>query len=72
MSESGLRQVWILSQKQICSRTDSDLGHTWVRPGADLLRSVSDLTHICSRSESDLEKVCFVTKSIPASVLIQT
>ena len=36
MSESGLRQVWLSSQKQICSRPDSDLGHTWVRPGADL------------------------------------
>ena len=39
MSESGLRQVRILSQKQTCSRSDSDLGHTWVRPGADLFRS---------------------------------
>ena len=33
MSESGLRQVWIPSQKQICSRPDSELGHviqtTW-------------------------------------------
>ena len=36
MSESGLRQAWIPSQKQICSRPDSVLGHTWVRPGADL------------------------------------
>ena len=38
MSESGLRQVWIPSQKQICSRPDSDLKHTWVRPGADPTR----------------------------------
>ena len=28
MSESGLMQVWILSQMQTCSRPDSDLEHT--------------------------------------------
>ena len=33
MSESGLRQVWILSHMQTCSRPDSDLEHTSVRSG---------------------------------------
>ena len=48
MSESGLRRVWILSQKQICSRSDSDLEHIWVRS-----------EQICTRSESGLEQICF-------------
>ena len=33
MSESGLRQVWILSHMQTCSRPDSDLEHSSVRSG---------------------------------------
>ena len=72
MPESGLRQASILSQMNICSSPDSDLEDIWVRSGADLVPIWADLTHTCSRSESGLEKVCFVTKSIPASVLIQT
>ena len=46
MSESGLRQVCILSQKQICSRSDSDLEHIWVRS-----------EKICTRSDPCVPQV---------------
>ena len=50
MSESGLRQVYILSQ---------DLEHTWNIYGSDLNISAPGLTHVCPRSESGLEQICF-------------
>ena len=39
ISESGLRQVWIFSQMQTCSRPDSDLELTPGVGGCDKLRS---------------------------------
>ena len=58
--------------KQTCSRPGSDLEHIWVRSEPDLSESAPDLTHVSSRSESGLEQIYFVTKSIHAPVLIQT
>ena len=72
MSESGMRQAWILSQIQNCSRPDSDLEHSWVRSADIWVRSewiwpmyVPGLNQALIRSE-------LVTESIPASVLIGT
>ena len=45
--------------KQTCSRSDSDLEHIWVRSEPYLSRSAPGLTHVCSRSESGLEQICF-------------
>ena len=41
------------------SRSDQGLIQTWGTHGSDLVQICSDLTHICSRSESDLEQICF-------------
>ena len=59
MSESGLGQVWIPSQKQICSRPDSDLEqicfcdriHTCLSPDSDMSMSKRNMHHVWTRSE---------------------
>ena len=54
MSESGLRQVWILSQKQICSRSDSDLEHIFFRSEQICTRSDPCVPQVWIRPWADL------------------
>ena len=72
MSESGLKQVWILSQ----SRPAQGLIQTWNIYGSDLNQIWADLHQVwpiyAPGLNHALSRSAFVIESIPASVLIQT
>ena len=59
----GHGHVWIRTEAGMDSITKADLLKAWFRPGAHMgqtcCRSAPGLTHVCPRSESGLEQICF-------------